>query len=67
MPLEVVGVCPKHFGSGLPYGVASIASMPSAGASWQRPAVGRPISASWSSTNIDTGILNHTDTEIAYQ
>ena len=56
------------------YCVASVASnlvsktsKPSAGASWQRPAVGRPISASLSSTNIDTGILNHTDTEIAYQ
>ena len=31
---------------GLPYDVASKASKPSAGASWQRLAVGRPISAS---------------------
>ena len=26
MSLEVVGVCPKNFGSGLPYGIASVAS-----------------------------------------
>ena len=33
---------------GLPYGVVSAASKPSAGTSWQRLAVGRPISASFS-------------------
>ena len=39
-------VCPKNFGSGLPYGVVSEASKPSVGASWQRLAVDRPISVS---------------------
>ena len=48
--MSLEGVCPKNFGSGLPYGVAcevsnlvSKASKPSAGASWQRPAIGRSI------------------------
>ena len=51
--MSLEGVCPKNFGSGLPYGIASEvsnlvseASKPSAGASWQRPTIGRPISAS---------------------